>query len=94
MNSYARLFCGDRAGQSWIGWNRLRDRQLFFGSILVAASIYTAVYYSEESERQRRHTSIEKDIERERWRAKELGLGEPRDDGFADAYLQKVHHKR
>ncbi|EAN89012.1 hypothetical protein C3747_16g1164c [Trypanosoma cruzi] len=94
MNSYARFFCGDQSGLSWIGWNRLRDKQLFFGSLFFATSIYAAVHYSEEKERRRRHVSIENDIERERWRAKELGLEEPRDDGFADAYMKKLRGRQ
>ncbi|CBH18323.1 uncharacterized protein TEOVI_000177900 [Trypanosoma equiperdum] len=87
MNSYSRLFSGDQTALKWVGWRRRVDKQLFFGSILVAAAVYAGVYYSEEAERSRRHASIAKDIERERWRALELGLEEPTDDGFADKYI-------
>ncbi|KEG07122.1 hypothetical protein DQ04_10821000 [Trypanosoma grayi] len=91
MNSYVRLFCGDQTALTWIGWKRRRDKQIFLGSILAAAAMYAGVYYYEEKERNRRHTSIEKDIERERWRAQELGLGEPTDDGFAKRHIERLH---
>ncbi|KAH8604937.1 hypothetical protein ERJ75_001664800 [Trypanosoma vivax] len=87
MNSYSRLSCGDQKALKWIGWRRRTDRHMFFGSIFAAIAIYASVYYSEERNRERRHASIAKDIERERWRAQELGYGVPTDDGFAERYL-------
>lgn len=88
MNSYVRRFVGhDTAVQQLVSFKRPRDRRLVVGSCITAAAIYLAVYYSEEKQRDRRHASIAKDIERERWRAKELGLVDPVDDGFAEKYI-------
>jgi len=88
MNSYVRRFIGeDAAIQQLVSFKRPKDRRLVIGSCIMAASIYIAVYLSEERQRERRHASIGKDIERERWRAKELGLMEPVDDGFAENYI-------
>lgn len=87
MNSYVKRYTGyDVTVQDMVGFKRARDRRLVIGSACAAIGIYVAIYWSEEKERTRRHTSIEKDIERERWRARELGLEKPRDDGFADRY--------
>lgn len=87
MNSYAKRYIGsDPTVQHLVGFKRARDRRLLLGCTLTAVGIYCAVYFSEEKERNRRHASIEKDIERERWRARELGLSAPVDDGFAERY--------
>ncbi|KPI88426.1 hypothetical protein ABL78_2491 [Leptomonas seymouri] len=87
MNSYVKRYTGsDITVQELVGFKRRRDKRLVLGSTLVAIGIYVAVYWSEERERDRRHLSIEKDIERERWRACELGLDKPADDGFVDRY--------
>ena len=58
-----------------------------FGILFSIGSFY-GVWYSIESEKSRRHTSIARDIEREKWRRKQLGLPEKDeyDDGFADQY--------
>ena len=53
-------------------------------------AIFTWINWSEEVEAKRRHSSIEKDIERERWRAKELGRTTVMDDGFADRYMASL----
>lgn len=91
MNSYARGYSSnDPAMKMWIGRMRPRDKAVLYGSVLIALGAYIGVYYTEEIEKNRRHKSIEKDIERERWRARELGLAAPSDDGFADTYLARV----
>ncbi|KAH9586376.1 Protein Pet117 [Trypanosoma melophagium] len=95
MNSYARLFSGDQGVvSSWVGWSRPRDKYIFFGSIIAAIAMYVGISYNEEKERKRRHQSIEKDIERERWRAQQLGLETPKDDGFAERYIQRIRQNR
>ncbi|KAG5485523.1 hypothetical protein LSCM1_07609 [Leishmania martiniquensis] len=87
MNSYVKRYVGsDPIVQQLVGFKRAADRRLVIGCTLAAVGIYWAVYWSEEEERHRRHASIEKDIERERWRARELGLEAPTDDGFAQRY--------
>jgi hypothetical protein len=87
MNSYVKRYIGsDVTVLEMVGFRRARDKRLVVGSALTAIGIYVAIYWSEEKEKNRRHTSIEKDIERERWRARELGLGKPTDDGFAARY--------
>ncbi|KPA77597.1 putative mitochondrial hypothetical protein [Leptomonas pyrrhocoris] len=87
MNSYVKRYTGsDVTVQEMVGFKRARDKRLVICSALTALGIYVAIYWSEERERTRRHTSIEKDIERERWRARELGLGKPTDDGFVERY--------
>ncbi|KAL7700539.1 hypothetical protein N2W54_001249 [Lotmaria passim] len=87
MNSYVKRYIGsDVTVQDLTGLKRARDKRLVLFSTLTALGIYVAIYWNEEKERNRRHTSIEKDIERERWRARELGLSKPTDDGFADRY--------
>ncbi|KAG5484629.1 hypothetical protein CUR178_07220 [Leishmania enriettii] len=87
MNSYVKRYIGsDPTVQQLVGFKRASDRHLVVGCTLAALGIYWAVYFSEENERNRRHASIEKDIERERWRARELGLAAPTDDGFAERY--------
>lgn len=90
MNSYVRRWNDDPLASRWIGWHRAKDRRLVIGSTVLVTVVYFAIWWNEEQERLRKHTSIEKDIERERWRAEELGLGKPKDDGFAEAYLQKL----
>ncbi|KAG5510586.1 hypothetical protein JKF63_06883 [Porcisia hertigi] len=87
MNSYVKRYVGSNPRvQQLVGFKRACDRRLVVGSTLAALGIYCLVYLSEEKERNRRHASIKKDIERERWRARELGLAAPTDDGFAERY--------
>ena len=64
--------------------------------ILFSIGSFYGVWWSMESEKQRRHTSIARDIERERWRRKQLGLPERDefDDGFAEQYeSMPVNHR-
>lgn len=75
-----------------VGWRRAKDKRLVAGCTALVLVIYFAVWWSEEKERLRKHTSIERDIEREKWRAEELGLEHPTDDGFAEHYLQTLGH--
>jgi hypothetical protein len=68
---------------------------LSLGALFVVAS-YCGSWYFIDSERQRRHQSIARDIERERWRRKQLGLpsdvdGDD-DDGFAKRYFEDKAH--
>ncbi|AIN96002.1 hypothetical protein LPMP_090860 [Leishmania panamensis] len=92
MNSYVKRYVGsDPTVQQLVGFKRPSERRLVIGCALTALAIYWAVYFSEEKERNRRHASIEKDIERERWRARELGLAAPTDDGFAERYAALQH---
>ncbi|GET86341.1 hypothetical protein, conserved [Leishmania tarentolae] len=87
MNSYVKRYVGtDPRVTHLIGFKRASEKHLVIGCTLTALGIYCAVYFSEEKERNRRHASIKKDIERERWRARELGLAAPIDDGFAERY--------
>lgn len=65
-----------------------------FGFLFSIGSFF-GVWWSMESEKQRRHTSIARDIEREKWRRVQLGLPEKDeyDDGFADRYeAMPVNH--
>lgn len=95
MNSYARRHLGvDPAIKEWVGLRRAKDRRLVMASVVFVIVIYNAVYWSEEKVKVRRHESIMKDIERERWRAKELGLRVPTDDGFAERYSEAEEAKR
>lgn len=76
-------------------WSRPRDAAAFLCGAAFVVSTFAGVMMYDTKERTRRHSSIEKDIERERWRAKELGLGAPEDDdGFATAYTKKVVEER
>jgi leucyl aminopeptidase (aminopeptidase T) len=50
------------------------------------------VWLNDEKQRERRHSSIAKDIEREQWRARQIAEAEGRpveqlDDGFADKFM-------
>ncbi|AYU76531.1 hypothetical protein conserved [Leishmania donovani] len=87
MNSYVKRYVGtDPRVTHLVGFKRASERRLVVVCALAALGIYSAVYLYEEKERNRRHASIKKDIERERWRARELGLAAPIDDGFAERY--------
>jgi hypothetical protein len=50
-----------------------------------ALATLAVVWYSDETQKKRRHSSIGKDIEREKIRAKALGLTVS-DDGFAEKF--------
>lgn len=65
-----------------------------FGVLFSLGSFY-GVWWSMEQEKNRRHTSIARDIEREKWRRKQLGLPEKDvyDDGFADIYENQEKNK-
>lgn len=74
-----------------IGWRSKTDRNKFLFALVGSIACYVGVLYSEVQENQRRHSSIQKDIERERWRAQQLGIeGQTSDDGFAHAYLHQL----
>jgi hypothetical protein len=74
-----------------IGWRFKRDRNKFLIALVGSIACYVGVLYSEVQEKQRRHSSIQKDIEREQWRAKQLGReGHMPDDGFATQYIGKL----
>ncbi|EPY34379.1 hypothetical protein STCU_01614 [Strigomonas culicis] len=95
MNNYARTFNKkDPLMKNIIGWKRKKDRNLVIFALSGCLLTYVAVYLNEERERHRKHKSIEKDIERERWRAQELGLRAPADDGFADTYITATTEKK
>jgi hypothetical protein len=66
----------------------LRQAKYFGLSIAFALGTLAAVTLQEEVDKTRRHASIARDIEREKWRAKQLGL-EARDDGFADKFIEE-----
>lgn len=74
----------------FIGWRFKSDRNKFFIALAGSLACYIGVLYSEVQEKQRRHSSIQKDIEREAWRAQQLGVDKKGDDGFADAYIHKL----
>lgn len=62
-----------------------------FGVVFPWVSLYL-VQSSMDEEKRRRHMSIARDIERERWRRQQLGLPpDVDDDGFADKF---EHDKR
>lgn len=98
------VYFGSGSGGTWIGWRRWRDVVPFVASIAFIFTAYFGGEFYENKQKFRRHQSIEKDIEREMWRAKELGLstapkdGEaPKtvdDDGFAEKYLTDAKAKR
>ena len=71
------IYFGSGSGGEWIGWRRWRDVALFFGSISFIFATYFGVEFFENQQKVRRHHSIERDIERELWRARELGLVGP-----------------
>jgi hypothetical protein len=73
-----------------IGWRFKSDRNKFFFALVGSLACYVGVLFSEVQEKQRRHSSIQKDIEREQWRAQQLGVDKKSDDGFADAYIHKL----
>jgi len=58
---------------------------------LFASTAAYYVWWTEEAFKRDRHRSIERDIKREKWRRRQLGLPEedPLDDGFASKYLEK-----
>lgn len=69
-----------------------RDRLILFGAIGFSALALAGVWYNDEEQRRRRHKAIATDIERERWRAQQIGskLGVEvghLDDGFAKKFL-------
>ena len=70
----------------WQGWP-------MYAAALFVLATYLVVTKTEEQQIARRHTSIEKDIARERWRAQELGLASA-DDGFADKYMTKLNEEK
>ena len=60
---------------------------------LFVIGTFVGVSVNEELQKVRRHSSIAKDIEREKWRATQLGL-ETRDDGFAETYMNDLIKKK
>lgn len=68
------------------GIRSLRQGWPIYAAVLFVVVTYLVVTKTEEANMARRHESIEKDIERERWRARELGL-HSKDDGFAENYM-------
>lgn len=74
-----------------------RGRIVLYSSIgiLFGFGSFFGVNYSIETEKTRRHLSIARDIERERWRRKQLGLPEKDefDDGFAQVYESQEKNK-
>lgn len=90
---------------SFTGWRFKRDRNRFIFAVTACCLTYAGVMFSEWKERNRRHSSIQKDIEREQWRAAQLGLTDkrdvvaadlsitapsPADDGFAQQYIEQL----
>ena len=63
------------------------------GSVIFSVTTLAVVWYNDETEKARRHGSIEKDIQRERQRAEALGRL-PEDDGFAEQYLRGKQSKQ
>jgi len=66
------------------------NKRILVGGIVFVVFSYIAVELNELYIQAVRHESIHKDIERERWRAKQLGLQDTlvdSDDGFAEDYM-------
>ncbi len=63
-----------------------RRAKYFVLSTVFCVGTFVVVSLQEEVQKTRRHSSIERDIEREKWRAKELGK-EVKDDGFAEKFI-------
>lgn len=63
--------------------------------VLFSVGSFVGVWYSMDVEKKRRHTSIARDIEREKWRRKQLGLPErdEYDDNFAEEYEARADNK-
>lgn len=82
----------------WFLPNTQKGRVILYTSFGVLFSIgsFYGVWWSMESEKARRHTSIARDIEREKWRRKQLGLPDKDvyDDGFAEIYENQEKNKR
>lgn len=96
MNTYVRSYNkNEPLNAKWVDFRRPRDKKLVIAACMFVVFTYSSVWWTEEREKRRKHTSIEKDIERERWRADQLGLGAPEaDDGFADTYLAGLGENR
>lgn len=91
MNSYIKPFVSnDPHVKHWVGWRRVKDKRMLIASCIAVIATYWIVEWREDRQLKRRHTSIAKDIERERWRAAQLGLDSPSDDGFATKYMQNL----
>mmetsp|Transcript_73714 Transcript_73714/g.85622 ORF Transcript_73714/g.85622 Transcript_73714/m.85622 type:complete len:141 (-) Transcript_73714:188-610(-) len=97
---------GETWKSSFTGWRFKRDRNRFLIAVSSCCICYVGVLFTEWKERNRRHSSIQKDIEREQWRAAQLGLDAPQkptgdqasngasvvvgDDGFAQKYIEQL----
>lgn len=73
-------------------WYARRDVIKLTAGCLFSVLACWGVWYNDELQRRRRHSSIAKDIERENWRAAQIAASEGRpfqrvDDGFAERFV-------